>query len=137
MCSAGTYLYATAKTAKEKKMMGIHVDAASGGFVAPFQTYLPPWDFRLKNVLSISTSGHKFGQSVPAPYPLPALPYHAHDPAAPFVPLVRCHRAIPPPIKTPTTPTTPTTPARCVALDESCGGSVRASASTWPSRSHI
>jgi len=43
--------------------IGIHVDAASGGFVAPFQTTLKPWDFRLPNVLSISASGHKFGES--------------------------------------------------------------------------
>merc|ERR1712176_1219557 len=43
--------------------LGIHVDAASGGFVAPFQDGLPAWDFRLKNVLSISASGHKFGNS--------------------------------------------------------------------------
>ena len=28
--------------------VGIHVDAASGGFIAPFQD-LPPWDFRLEN----------------------------------------------------------------------------------------
>lgn len=44
--------------------IGIHVDAASGGFIAPFQKELPPWDFRLPNVLSISASGHKFGNSV-------------------------------------------------------------------------
>ncbi len=43
--------------------VGIHVDAASGGFIAPFQEGLPEWDFRLKNVLSISTSGHKYGES--------------------------------------------------------------------------
>ena len=43
--------------------VGIHVDAASGGFIAPFQKTLPPWDFRLKNVLSISASGHKYGES--------------------------------------------------------------------------
>ena len=42
--------------------VGIHVDAASGGFIAPFQD-LPPWDFRLPNVLSISSSGHKYGES--------------------------------------------------------------------------
>ena len=45
----------------------IHVDAASGGFIAPFQNTdsfnKEPWDFRNKNVLSISTSGHKFGES--------------------------------------------------------------------------
>jgi len=43
--------------------VGIHVDAASGGFIAPFQDDLPPWDFRLGNVLSISSSGHKYGES--------------------------------------------------------------------------
>eukprot|EP00927_Polykrikos_kofoidii_P030506 TRINITY_DN2621_c0_g1_i1.p1 TRINITY_DN2621_c0_g1~~TRINITY_DN2621_c0_g1_i1.p1 ORF type:complete len:503 (+),score=76.01 TRINITY_DN2621_c0_g1_i1:73-1581(+) len=43
--------------------VGIHVDAASGGFIAPFQDGLPAWDFRLNNVLSISASGHKFGNS--------------------------------------------------------------------------
>ncbi len=43
--------------------VGIHVDAASGGFIAPFQPGLPAWDFRLENVLSISTSGHKYGES--------------------------------------------------------------------------
>jgi len=43
--------------------VGLHVDAASGGFIAPFQDNVPAWDFRLKNVLSISASGHKFGES--------------------------------------------------------------------------
>jgi glutamate decarboxylase len=43
--------------------VGIHVDAASGGFIAPFQADTPAWDFRLNNVLSISTSGHKYGES--------------------------------------------------------------------------
>lgn len=43
--------------------VGIHVDAASGGFIAPFQPSLPAWDFRLDNVLSISASGHKYGES--------------------------------------------------------------------------
>jgi glutamate decarboxylase len=43
--------------------VGIHVDAASGGFIAPFQADLPAWDFRLNNVLSISASGHKYGES--------------------------------------------------------------------------
>ncbi len=37
----------------------IHVDAASGGFVAPFVEPDLKWDFRLKNVCSINTSGHK------------------------------------------------------------------------------
>ena len=44
--------------------VGIHVDAASGGFIAPFQDGPPPWDFRVKNVLSISSSGHKYGESI-------------------------------------------------------------------------
>jgi len=44
--------------------LGIHVDAASGGFIAPFQEAdIPPFDFRLPHVLSISASGHKFGES--------------------------------------------------------------------------
>ncbi|KAI9817560.1 MAG: hypothetical protein M1827_001172 [Pycnora praestabilis] len=42
----------------------IHVDAASGGFIAPF-TYAhaggPKWNFELPRVKSINTSGHKFG----------------------------------------------------------------------------
>ena len=43
--------------------LGIHVDAASGGFIAPFQDDQPAWDFRVPSVLSISASGHKFGES--------------------------------------------------------------------------
>lgn len=44
----------------------IHVDAASGGFVAPFiQTDMPAWDFRLPRVASISSSGHKYGLVYP------------------------------------------------------------------------
>ena len=42
----------------------IHVDAASGGFIAPFthsQAGGPKWDFQLPRVKSINTSGHKFG----------------------------------------------------------------------------
>jgi glutamate decarboxylase len=41
----------------------IHVDAASGGFVAPFITPGLLWDFRLPRVKSINTSGHKYGLS--------------------------------------------------------------------------
>lgn len=50
--------------AEKGYQVGIHVDAASGGFIAPFQDGLPPWDFRVDNVLSISASGHKYGESV-------------------------------------------------------------------------
>ncbi|KAI0303395.1 glutamate decarboxylase [Multifurca ochricompacta] len=39
----------------------IHVDGASGGFVAPFATPKLVWDFRIPRVVSINTSGHKFG----------------------------------------------------------------------------
>lgn len=43
----------------------IHVDAATGGFILPFINPETIWDFRLKWVLSISTSGHKFGLVYP------------------------------------------------------------------------
>lgn len=39
----------------------IHVDGASGGFLAPFTAPDIVWDFRLPRVKSINTSGHKFG----------------------------------------------------------------------------
>ncbi|GMK56816.1 hypothetical protein CspeluHIS016_0306560 [Cutaneotrichosporon spelunceum] len=42
----------------------IHVDAASGGFVAPFAYPKLEWDFRLPRVCSINASGHKYGASV-------------------------------------------------------------------------
>ncbi|MBE6207529.1 MAG: glutamate decarboxylase [Rikenellaceae bacterium] len=43
----------------------IHVDAASGGFILPFIDPHKKWDFRLDRVLSISTSGHKYGLVYP------------------------------------------------------------------------
>jgi glutamate decarboxylase len=39
----------------------IHVDGASGGFLAPFCAPDLEWDFRLPRVRSINSSGHKFG----------------------------------------------------------------------------
>ena len=41
----------------------IHVDAASGGFIAPFlaDQQSVVWDFRLERVASINASGHKYG----------------------------------------------------------------------------
>lgn len=39
----------------------LHIDAASGGFLAPFCAPDLEWDFRLPRVKSISASGHKFG----------------------------------------------------------------------------
>ncbi|OJI97939.1 hypothetical protein ASPVEDRAFT_124799 [Aspergillus versicolor CBS 583.65] len=43
----------------------IHVDAASGGFVAPFICPERLWDFRLEKVVSINVSGHKYGLVYP------------------------------------------------------------------------
>lgn len=43
----------------------IHVDAASGGFVAPFTRPELSWDFRLSLVRSINVSGHKYGLVYP------------------------------------------------------------------------
>ena len=45
--------------------ISIHIDAASGGFILPFLNPSLKWDFRLKWVYSISTSGHKFGLVYP------------------------------------------------------------------------
>lgn len=45
--------------------VSIHVDAATGGYILPFLKPKMKWDFRLKWVLSISTSGHKFGLVYP------------------------------------------------------------------------
>lgn len=39
----------------------LHVDGASGGFLAPFCAPDLVWDFRLTRVKSINASGHKFG----------------------------------------------------------------------------
>jgi glutamate decarboxylase len=43
----------------------VHVDAASGGFIAPFIQPDLVWDFRLERVVSIQASGHKFGLVYP------------------------------------------------------------------------
>jgi glutamate decarboxylase len=43
----------------------IHVDAASGGFVAPFIDPDLVWDFRVARVQSINASGHKYGLVYP------------------------------------------------------------------------
>jgi glutamate decarboxylase len=43
----------------------VHVDAASGGFIAPFVDPDLAWDFRLPRVASINTSGHKYGLVYP------------------------------------------------------------------------
>jgi glutamate decarboxylase len=43
----------------------VHVDAASGGFVAPFSQPELRWDFALDRVHSINASGHKYGLVYP------------------------------------------------------------------------
>jgi glutamate decarboxylase len=43
----------------------VHVDGASGAFVAPFLDQELEWDFRLPRVASINTSGHKYGLVYP------------------------------------------------------------------------
>jgi glutamate decarboxylase len=43
----------------------IHVDGASGGFVAPFLQPDLDWDFRVPRVASINASGHKYGLVYP------------------------------------------------------------------------
>lgn len=54
------------KVKKEKGWdIPIHVDGASGGFVAPFVYPHVKWDFRLPQVQSINISNHKFGLVYP------------------------------------------------------------------------
>src|SRR5204862_5675546 len=43
----------------------LHIDAASGGFVAPFLQPELEWDFRVPRVQSINVSGHKYGLVYP------------------------------------------------------------------------
>jgi glutamate decarboxylase len=43
----------------------VHVDGASGAFIAPFIDPDLEWDFRLPRVCSINTSGHKYGLVYP------------------------------------------------------------------------
>jgi glutamate decarboxylase len=43
----------------------VHVDGASGAMIAPFLDTDLEWDFRLDRVVSINTSGHKYGLVYP------------------------------------------------------------------------
>ncbi len=49
----------------EKKNIPLHVDACVGGYLLPFieklGNKLPPWDFRVPGVTSISADTHKYG----------------------------------------------------------------------------
>ena len=44
--------------------IGTHVDTVFSRFIATFQDDVFPFDFRLTNILAMSTSSHKFGESV-------------------------------------------------------------------------
>lgn len=48
-----------------KRGVPVHVDACVGGFILPFMEMngadLPPWDFRVPGVMSISADLHKYG----------------------------------------------------------------------------
>ncbi|MBI2790808.1 MAG: hypothetical protein HYX61_02520 [Gammaproteobacteria bacterium] len=51
---------------EKNSFIPIHVDAASGGLVAPFVNANIIWDFRLHHVVSINVSSHKFGMIYPS-----------------------------------------------------------------------
>lgn len=55
----------TAMNQETGRDVPIHVDAASGGFVAPFVDPNLEWDFRVPLVRSINVSGHKYGLVYP------------------------------------------------------------------------
>ena len=55
----------TALNEKNGWDVGIHVDAASAGFILPFTHPGLEWDFRLPLVRTINVSGHKFGLVYP------------------------------------------------------------------------
>jgi glutamate decarboxylase len=50
---------------KTKLDIPLHVDGASGAFIAPFLNPEIEWDFRLEQVKTINTSGHKYGLVYP------------------------------------------------------------------------
>lgn len=55
------------KIKKEKNWdIPLHVDGASGGFIAMFTNTKIKWDFRLEQVKSINLSGHKYGLVYPS-----------------------------------------------------------------------
>ncbi len=47
--------------AAAERGIACHVDACIGGWVLPFWTDVPPWDFRISGVTSMSADLHKFG----------------------------------------------------------------------------
>ncbi|MGI6257257.1 MAG: glutamate decarboxylase [Anaerovoracaceae bacterium] len=61
----GIDAWLTEYNAGAKVTVPIHVDGASGGLYTPFVQPDLEWDFRLENVVSINTSGHKYGLVFP------------------------------------------------------------------------
>ena len=55
----------TAYNKVHEHQLVIHIDGASGGLYTPFVDPELMWDFRLENVVSINTSGHKYGLVYP------------------------------------------------------------------------
>ena len=64
----------------------IHVDAASGGFVAPFVVPDLEWDFRLEKVISINVSGHKYVRYSSPPSPSFLLNANIYSPKGSSLP---------------------------------------------------
>ena len=72
--SAGNYPYGTIDPITElgalalERGVGLHVDACLGGFILPFGEELgydiPPFDFRVPGVTSISVDTHKYGYAL-------------------------------------------------------------------------
>ncbi len=67
-CPIGTVSFGSTSRAEDLNQkngweLPILVDAASGGFVAPFLYPDLVWDFQLKNVHSICVSGHKYASA--------------------------------------------------------------------------
>lgn len=52
---------AAVAAAAQERGIACHVDACIGGWVLPFWSGLPAWDFRVPGVTSISADLHKFG----------------------------------------------------------------------------
>ena len=74
VASAGSYPYGMIDPVQEladlaaSQDIGLHVDGCLGGFVLPWierlGVELPPWDFRVPGVTSISADTHKFGYAL-------------------------------------------------------------------------
>ena len=74
-----------------KRGIPLHVDACVGGFILPFMEMngetLPPWDYRVPGVTSISADIHKYGYAAKG-----ALHHHLSQPGLPALPDVRIRK---------------------------------------------